>query len=176
MTVEAVTIISDLDANNPAGGDSISQGDDHIRNIKKSIKNTFPNVTEPVTATAEELNKMTGFAATGNGVFCSCKYNGATASIMYGHNVSGVIQYGDIGYRVSFKQPTDGFDHHYAVQITPIAQNAKPLTVQVTDQRADYVEFTMAEWNGVGLGAPIAPVGFYLTMVDMIQTEANANT
>ena len=62
------------------GGDSISQGDDHIRNIKKSIKNTFPNVSEPVTATAEELNKVTDFAATGNGVFASCK---TTAVVRY---------------------------------------------------------------------------------------------
>ena len=51
MTVESVTYINDLDVNNPSGGDSISEGDDHIRNIKKSIKNTFPNVNEPVTAT-----------------------------------------------------------------------------------------------------------------------------
>ena len=58
MTVENVTYISDLDQNNPAGGDSISEGDDHIRNIKKAIKGTFPNVTDAVTVTSEELNQL----------------------------------------------------------------------------------------------------------------------
>ena len=162
--------------NNPAGGDSISQGDDHIRNIKKSIKNTFPNVSEPVTATAEEINKISDFAATGNGVFASCKYSGSPLQLMYAHNVSSVTQIGTAGYRVNFKKPTDGFDHHYAVQATAIATNQRPVTIQVTWQDKDFVEFTVSEWNGTHLAAPTSPVGFYMTMVDMIQTEANANT
>ena len=176
MTVESVTIISDLDENLPAGGDSISQGDDHLRNLKKSIKNTFPNINEPVTATAEEINKISNFAQTGNGVFASLKYNGATDTIMYGHNISNVVQYDSTTTRVYFKQPTDGFDHHYAVQITPVAQNARPVMCHVTDQRSDYCQFYFAEWDGSQMGPPIGPCGFYMTMVDMIQTESNANT
>jgi len=174
MTVESVNLISDLDQNNPAGGDSIAEGDDHIRNIKRSLKNTFPNINDPVTATAEDLNKLSDFVQTGNGVFASCKWNGT--QLMYAHNVSSVNQYGTSGYRVNFAQPTDGFDHHYAVQATPIASNARPVTIHVTDQRDSWVEFTVSEWDGVNLGAPSGPVGFYMTMVDMIQTEANANT
>ena len=174
MTVESVTYINDLDVNNPSGGDSISEGDDHIRNIKKSIKNTFPNVNEPVTATAEDLNKMTDFAATGNGVFASCKFNGTT--MMYGHNVSSINVLNTGAYRINFNQPTDGFDHHYAVQLTMIATNGRPVIGQVTDQRDTYVDFTATELNGASWGAPAGPLGFYMTMVDMIQTEANANT
>jgi hypothetical protein len=174
MTVESVTNISDLDINNPAGGDSISEGDDHIRNIKRAIKNTFPNITDPVTATQDEINKLSDFVRTGNGVFASCKWNGT--DLMYSHNVSSVSDLGNGGYKVFFKQPTDGFDHHYAVQATPIATNARPVMIQVTDQRADWVAFTCAEWDGGQMGAPVSPVGFYMTMVDMIQTEANANT
>ena len=175
MTVESVTYINDLDVNNPAGGDSISQGDDHIRNIKKSIKNTFPNVSEPVTATAEELNKVTNFAATGNGVFASCKWNGT--SLMYGHNISGITAMGTTGYRINFEQPTDGFDHHYGVQVTPVATNARFVVMCVNDQRSDYVQISVAESpDGNSWGAPVGPCGFYLTMVDMIQTESNANT
>ena len=176
MTVESVTFISDLDVSNPSGGDSISQGDDHLRNIKKSLKETFPNITEQVTATAEDLNKMSGFAATGNGVFASVKYNGATATVMYGHNISGVTIINNGQIRVNFVQPTDGFDHHYAVQLTPIASNNKPVIAMVNDQRASYCEFSVKEeTNGQWL-TPVAPIGFYMTMVDMIQTEANANT
>ena len=151
MTVESVTYINDLDVNNPSGGDSISEGDDHIRNIKKSIKNTFPNVNEPVTATAEDLNKMTDFAATGNGVFASCKHNGTT--MMYGHNVSSINVLNTGAYRINFNQPTDGFDHHYAVQLTMIATNGRPVIGQVTDQRDTYVDFTAIwELNGASWG------------------------
>ena len=174
MTVESVTLISDLDQNNPAGGDSISEGDDHIRNIKRSLKNTFPNINDPVTATAEDLNRMSNFANTGNGVFASCKFNGT--SVMYGHNISSVQVINNGQYKVNFTKPTDGFDHHYAIQVTPIATNNAPVIACVNDQRDDHVQFAVKEESGGSWGTPIGPIGFYMTMVDMIQTEANANT
>ena len=174
MTVESVKYISDLDELNPVGGDSISEGDNHIRNIKKAILETFPQIKGEVTVSHEDLNKLGEVAKTGNGVFASCKWNGT--QLMYSHNVAGVTQLGEFGYRVNFTQPTDGFDHHYAVQATPIATNNRPVIVQVTDQRSDWVAFTCTEWDGVTWGAPMSPIGFYMTMVDMIQTEANANT
>jgi len=76
MTVETVTYISDLDQNNPAGGDSIAEGDDHIRNIKKAITGTFPNVKGEVTATHDQLNDLVANAR-GDRMFASATYNGA---------------------------------------------------------------------------------------------------
>ena len=58
MTVEAVTYISDLNASYPAAGDSLVEGDDHIRNLKTGIKATFPNLTGPVTATQTTLSNV----------------------------------------------------------------------------------------------------------------------
>lgn len=60
MTVESVTYIDSLDHNRPQGGDSIAQGDDHIRNIKKAIKQTFPKVEGEVLASHEEINLLVG--------------------------------------------------------------------------------------------------------------------
>ena len=60
MTVENVNFISDLDPVRPQGGDSIAQGDDHIRNIKKAIKQTFPNIDGEVLASDEEVNHLVG--------------------------------------------------------------------------------------------------------------------
>jgi hypothetical protein len=175
MTVETVTFISDLDQNNPAGGDSIAEGDDHIRNIKKAIQATFPNINEAVTTTAEDLNKLSDFVSGGNGVFASCKFNGT--NLMYGHNVSSINVMSNAAYRINFVQPTDGFDHHYAVQLTMIATNGRPVIGQITDQRDSYVDFTARELSGSSdWVTPSGPLGFYMTMVDMIQTEANANT
>lgn len=60
MGLEAATYISDLNASNPASGDAIKEGDDHIRLIKSAVKTTFPNVTGAVTPTHTELNYVDG--------------------------------------------------------------------------------------------------------------------
>src|SRR5262245_59977249 len=59
MPLEVVTYISDLNQSNPVGAtDPKSQGDDHLRNIKLALKNTFPNLNAAVTATPAQLNQL----------------------------------------------------------------------------------------------------------------------
>lgn len=58
MGLEAVTGIWDFNTSWPLGTDKRRQGDDHLRAIKLGVKNTFPNISEPVTATAEVLNAI----------------------------------------------------------------------------------------------------------------------
>ena len=60
MALETFQYIDDLNASNPTATDNVSQGDDHIRGIKTTLKNTFPNVTGAITATQAELNKLDG--------------------------------------------------------------------------------------------------------------------
>ena len=62
MTVEIVEFIDSLDRTNPKGSDPISEGDDHVRNIKAAIVDTFPNVKGEVTASHEEINQLTGLS------------------------------------------------------------------------------------------------------------------
>ena len=77
MALEVGTYLDDLDISNPAATDGIGQADDHIRLIKKVLKNTFPNITGPVlgsqsefnlidgvTSTTAELNKLQGYTGT----------------------------------------------------------------------------------------------------------------
>jgi hypothetical protein len=69
MTVEAdptssSVFLDDLNATYPNGAvDPKSEGDNHIRLIKKTIKNTFPNIDGAVTASDEELNILDGVTA-----------------------------------------------------------------------------------------------------------------
>ena len=63
MGLETVTDIDDLDISNPLGTDPRSQGDDHIRNIKKALKTDFPSITGAMTATQAELNVLDGVTA-----------------------------------------------------------------------------------------------------------------
>ena len=58
MALETATYIDGLVDTNPTGSDSISEGDDHIRLIKKVILDTFPNITGEVTATQTTLNTI----------------------------------------------------------------------------------------------------------------------
>lgn len=60
MALEVGTYLDDLDRTNPVSTDGLGQADDHIRLIKKTILNTFPNITGPVLANQGELNKIDG--------------------------------------------------------------------------------------------------------------------
>lgn len=46
MALETATYIADLNISNPAEGDPVNQGSDHLRLIKSTLKNTFPNLGE----------------------------------------------------------------------------------------------------------------------------------
>lgn len=79
MALESATYINGLVSTNPTGTDVRSQGDDHLRLLKSTIKSTFPNVTGAVTATQDELNIIDGVTAT-------------TAELNYCDGVTSAIQ------------------------------------------------------------------------------------
>lgn len=56
MALETGTYISDLVITNPTSTDPKSEGDNHLRMIKSTVKATFPNVTGAVTKTHTQLN------------------------------------------------------------------------------------------------------------------------
>ena len=56
MALESGTYISDLVVTNPTAPDGLNQGDDHLRLIKATIKNTFPNITGAVSKTHTQIN------------------------------------------------------------------------------------------------------------------------
>jgi microcystin-dependent protein len=56
MALETASYIAQLNVANPLSTDAVSQADDHLRLIKSVLKNTFPNLDAPVTATPGTLN------------------------------------------------------------------------------------------------------------------------
>lgn len=58
MALETGTFISDLVVTNPVASDPLAAADDHLRLIKTTIKNTFPNINAAVTATPSQLNNV----------------------------------------------------------------------------------------------------------------------
>ena len=63
MPLETVTTLNTLNPNNPVHDDSLADCDSHLRNIKRSLQTTFPNVTGPVTVSHSDLNGTTNIAA-----------------------------------------------------------------------------------------------------------------
>ena len=57
MALETASYIAQLNSANPTSTDTVSQADDHLRLIKSVLKNTFPNLDQPVTATPANLNQ-----------------------------------------------------------------------------------------------------------------------
>lgn len=67
MPLETATYVSQLVSSNPAGSDPSSQGDDHIRLIKASLKATFPNFTAAaLSSTQAQLDAMVGMLVGNN--------------------------------------------------------------------------------------------------------------
>lgn len=64
MALETAQFINGLVVANPVSTDPAGQGDDHLRLIKTTIKNTFPNITGEVTASQSDVNKLTGLVTT----------------------------------------------------------------------------------------------------------------
>ena len=64
MALESTTYTDGLVATNPTGTDPRSQGDDHIRLIKSTIKATLPNLSGAVSSTHTELNLLDGATVT----------------------------------------------------------------------------------------------------------------
>ena len=74
MALEDLTgtkYLDDLNSSNPAAGDDVSEGDDHIRGIKNVLKLTFPNIDAAVNATPTELNLIDGGTARGTDALAS---------------------------------------------------------------------------------------------------------
>jgi hypothetical protein len=63
MGLETGTYIDSLNSSNPTAGDAVSEGDDHLRLIKSTVKATFPNLSGAVTSTQAELNILDGVTA-----------------------------------------------------------------------------------------------------------------
>ena len=75
MAVESATYISQLVQTNPVVGDPVGEGDDHLRMIKEVLKTNFSGVnssgTTAVTATATEMNLLSGKTALGDAVLAN---------------------------------------------------------------------------------------------------------
>lgn len=88
MALESSTYINGLVATNPTGSDNISQGDNHIRLIKETIKATFPNIAGAVSDTHTAINSAVTAA--------NAATNANTASTIVKRDASGNFSAGTV--------------------------------------------------------------------------------
>jgi hypothetical protein len=68
MPLEDAQYIDQLNPLWPLGTDGLNQSDDQHRVIKQAVQQSFPNIDKEVTATADDLNTLTGAATLGSGL------------------------------------------------------------------------------------------------------------
>ena len=64
MALETVTHIADLVITNPTASDGVSQGDDHLRNIKKALLNDFAGFTGAIFVTGTDGGVVDAYTLT----------------------------------------------------------------------------------------------------------------
>ena len=166
MSVENANYISQLDVLLPSGGDSIAEGDDHLRNIKKAVKGTFPNLNGACNLNDEEFASLKGNAGKAvHDVVASCKYNGT--QIQYQYNIREVKVVTNGQYQVFFNNPIPQADEHFAPIITAYTSENAPVVVNLNGFTSDSVYFSMSRMGSSGGELPNAPVGFSLIIMDM---------
>ena len=183
MPVETAEYVASLDKRYPSGGESISEGDDHLRLIKGATAASFPEIKGPVTATHAELNQVPTIisdvaelkivADGGHGNVASCYYK--NGSKLYSHNVGTITATpGNVnGTRVNFSSTLQGGSpESYAFSVTPVAKDevGRPILVTVSNVTAQYIDFIAMEFTsfeGDWQFLPGATVDFSLTVQDM---------
>lgn len=183
MTVESATYINQLNAALPGATDPKSEGDDHIRLVKTTVKATFPNVTGVVSATHTELGYVAGVTSavqtqlnakaptasptfTGTAVLPATTSIGATTGTELGY-LSGVTS--AVQTQLNAKAPLAS----PALTGTPTAPTAAAGTSTTQLATTEFVATTYAPLASPALtGTPTAPTAAAGTSTTQVATTA----
>ena len=106
MGLESATYINGLVATNPTGVDLRLEGDDHLRLIKSTIKNTFPNIDAAVTASPAELNVVDGFTGSTADLNLLGTLSSTSSSANQASTLAAVTINAKRGRIITFSEPT----------------------------------------------------------------------
>lgn len=129
MGLESTTYLNGLVATNPTATDSVAQADDHIRLIKGTLVNTFPNLNGQVVSTVHDMNNCSGAAQqqavtlTNNEAFVVNHFG-----FMKQVNISALLPYLNTNLTVTISMITDG-----TIQSVDIANGAVTLSKLASD-------------------------------------------
>ncbi len=164
MGVENPTYISDLNTAWPLGSDAKSTADDHLRNFKTAVKNTFPSVTGAVTKTHTELNTVTD-----RGLITGQTWTGAHTFPATTYGVTATLGDSSLKYATTEFVANTAFSSALPAQL---GNSGKLLTTNGTD--ASWTETKTINGNSlIGSGNLVLPNG--LTLLATVTPTAAAN-
>jgi hypothetical protein len=196
MPIETADYISQLVPSQPQGGESISEGDDHLRTIKRAVQKSFPKIDSEVSCTPAELNKVGQMASdiaalqsqvgdAYHGNVASCYYNAAAIGnpfapdgIIYEYNIR-EVQANGTSTKVIFRTPLTDFDDgitaHFAFTITPVqvagvsGVGSGPIVINVVGATKEFVSFKAWQLNDAGNWAALdgGKASFSMMVTDM---------
>lgn len=168
MALETFNYIDSLNTANPTATDNVSQGDDHLRGIKTTLKNTFPNVTGAVNATQAELNLLDGVTATTAELN---KLDGVTATTAEINHTDGVTS--NIQTQLDGKQATLGAGDITSTEIASGAVSADELNVTGNGTAG---QLLTSDGDGSMTWADAAAGGKVLQVVNTTNTASHSTT
>ncbi len=170
MGLETGTYINSLVATNPVFSDPVSAGDDHIRLLKATIKNTFPNISGAVTATHTELNFVDGVTsniqtqidnidASGSVTFENINANGDVGAgsdqVAQGNHTHTVANITDLTASATELNYTDGVTSNIKTQLDGKQASGSYAT-------SDASSLTSGTLSGARLDKTVGAVGTYI--------------
>jgi len=138
MALENAAFVDGLVITNPTGSDSISQGDDHIRLIKKVLKTTFPDADA-----AQSLFPPSGFCAS---LTAGTLPNGSTDKMPFGtedFDING--EYDNSLYRFTPTVAGKYYIYHSLSVVSPYSVNdySKGLQTMIKKNGAEFKSLTL---------------------------------
>lgn len=186
MGLEAVNFLHDLVQLNPVGAlDQLHEGDDHIRNLKKALANTFPGlngrvwrrVARPVTGDLTSTDNMTlqkaasgitltpsSAATLGNGWMCMVRADDGAVTVDPAQNINGaaslVVPQGYTAIIFSDGAEFWAFLAHHAIPATtPAFPAGTRMVFHQTAAPAGWNKLVNAQYDNAALRMTIGTVG-----------------
>lgn len=158
MATESATYIDGLDAAKPALDEDVSDGDDHIRLIKSTVKATFPNLTGAVTPDQAELNILNGatLSTAELNILDNCTATTAELNLVDGSVAGTIVNSKAVVYGAS------GEVNATTLQIGGNAITATAAELNKTDGVVGALVAMPTTWNSLtGNAAATANQGYY---------------
>ena len=138
MALENAAFVDGLVITNPTGSDSISQGDDHIRLIKKVLKATFPDADA-----AQSLFPPSGFCAS---LTAGSLASGSTDKMPFGtedFDIKG--EYDNSLYRFTPTVAGKYYIYHSLTVVSPysVSDYAKTLQTSIHKNGSEFKTLTL---------------------------------
>lgn len=169
--LETATYINGLVSSNPTGNDNFSTTDDHIRLLKTTVKNSFPNISGPMLADQTELNILDGTTITTSqlnavaalslgeiGVLDGLTSSTTELNLLTGRTGTIWTSTNDGAASTLDADLLDGLGSGSFFRLSPAATQSVPGLVGITDTSTDFVREFLSGLKGLKVSGYIAPI------------------